>query len=540
MVKSLVPVSDLLMCNELQSVRPFFPVDLKSIYVDSFLFLHIEDNHEGLALKRKLVVVSCLSFKEGASELCDYLADIVKSGPPVIGIQLCSREKDPVFLQEVTDVARKFPLLMIPDDVSVLSLEKAFSAAEIHGKSSMSVSRLKNFGDIVLGGGGLTEILESISSVLDLDCAFLGMRNNSTVVSSSDDDFTESIKIFPLKEILRLYIGFPIKYEGRHLGYLVLNRDFSTACRLPLFSYPVVENAITAIKFIFRERCRERLYKKQYRDQLVRDLIYNKVSSAEEVGNRMQSFGWNLNQGIFVLLLSVVEPVRNKSMDGPTDDTADIRKLMEYVFPVIVSRIKAFFPSAVYLELNKSIVFIVPSEGQPRTDIRRSMEYFLEEVDGTFPFGAVSGGPVKLYISIGGCKNDILLSHESYGEAVQALKFLNLFAPDTRVVFWDELGAYKIISRMAGTEEASTFCSGQLGKLLAYDERHNSDLLKTLYVLEDNNWNLSIASEKLCIHYNTMKYRYRKIADMLSADLDESETRFNIALSLRFLRITSN
>lgn len=39
------------------------------------------------------------------------------------------------------------------------------------------------------------------------------------------------------------------------------------------------------------------------------------------------------------------------------------------------------------------------------------------------------------------------------------------------------------------------------------------------------------------IHYNTIKYRYRKIAEILDVDLEDIEERFIISMSIKLIRM---
>ena len=46
-------------------------------------------------------------------------------------------------------------------------------------------------------------------------------------------------------------------------------------------------------------------------------------------------------------------------------------------------------------------------------------------------------------------------------------------------------------------------------------------------------WNLKKASEQLYIHYNSMKYRYRRICEVLGKRLDDADEKLNIEIALK-------
>lgn len=64
-----------------------------------------------------------------------------------------------------------------------------------------------------------------------------------------------------------------------------------------------------------------------------------------------------------------------------------------------------------------------------------------------------------------------------------------------------------------------------------YDEKNGTELYRTLKVYLENERNMVKTAQDLCVHRNTMKYRMRKIADMIDADLDDPRERAYIMLS---------
>jgi purine catabolism regulator len=182
-----------------------------------------------------------------------------------------------------------------------------------------------------------------------------------------------------------------------------------------------------------------------------------------------------------------------------------------------------------------SLVFLIsPAAGDDRA---KRMDSFYETVRQiSSEINSVSHDPVS--IAAGGFRDNILNVGESYMEAQRALKVLRTYSLDDNIAIWDRLGSYKLLSTLDTYSEASQFFLRELGPLLDYDRQHNSDLLETLYAIDRNNWNLSSTASEINVHYNTMKYRYKNIAEFLSVDLEDSENRFNIALALRLYKMS--
>ncbi|MCC8179002.1 MAG: helix-turn-helix domain-containing protein [Cloacibacillus sp.] len=57
--------------------------------------------------------------------------------------------------------------------------------------------------------------------------------------------------------------------------------------------------------------------------------------------------------------------------------------------------------------------------------------------------------------------------------------------------------------------------------------------MDTLECIEKNSWNLKQSSVEMNFHYNTLKYRYQRIQEILDIDLALPVNRFNVALALK-------
>ena len=140
-------------------------------------------------------------------------------------------------------------------------------------------------------------------------------------------------------------------------------------------------------------------------------------------------------------------------------------------------------------------------------------------------------------IGVGNYKKDIAQIHDSWEEAKKSVVISRNMLREDVISVYDELGVYKLLSLVSASEEAKEFQYLYVQRIKAYDLRHHTELLETAMVLAACGWNLKEASEKLYIHYNSMKYRYRKICQILEMNLQEQEQRLNLELALKLYQI---
>lgn len=77
--------------------------------------------------------------------------------------------------------------------------------------------------------------------------------------------------------------------------------------------------------------------------------------------------------------------------------------------------------------------------------------------------------------------------------------------------------------------------AGALARLIAYDERHGSNLVETLQAWLDAFGDVTAAAEALYVHPNTFRYRLRRLAEVGEIDLTDPDQRFVAMLQLRVL-----
>lgn len=119
----------------------------------------------------------------------------------------------------------------------------------------------------------------------------------------------------------------------------------------------------------------------------------------------------------------------------------------------------------------------------------------------------------------------------SYREA-QFVANLPSSAP-APVLLFDELGVYRMLSSVTDPAGIEAFMNDQIGALLEYDSRHHSGLLITLAQYFDSGCSIDRAAAELSVHRSTLKYRLKRIRELLSRDLNDGPTRLNLHLATR-------
>ena len=103
---------------------------------------------------------------------------------------------------------------------------------------------------------------------------------------------------------------------------------------------------------------------------------------------------------------------------------------------------------------------------------------------------------------------------------------------------FSNLTVYSFMIRLESI--ACYFLFHPITRLQQYDDQHHANLIETLQSIINCGWNLKLASEKLFLHYNSVKYRFQKICDLLEIDLRDNSRHTEIELALKIYLIQKN
>jgi purine catabolism regulator len=142
-------------------------------------------------------------------------------------------------------------------------------------------------------------------------------------------------------------------------------------------------------------------------------------------------------------------------------------------------------------------------------------------------------GERDIAVGIGRVHPGLASVKTAYQEARQALGMgTRLFGPDC-LVFFGDLGIYRLLFRLHGTSDLESFYQDTLGALLEYDRKNGAELLKTLNAYFATCGSLTDAAERLHLHRNTLLYRLHRVREIAGIDLDDPDVRLALQLALR-------
>jgi sugar diacid utilization regulator len=121
----------------------------------------------------------------------------------------------------------------------------------------------------------------------------------------------------------------------------------------------------------------------------------------------------------------------------------------------------------------------------------------------------------------------------SVDEAREALTIVRRMFGGGKVMPYEDLGVYPLLHRGGvAREEWHAFAERVLEPLRAYDEKHQTELVRTLRLFFDVGQNIKVAAAQLNVHRHTVFYRLRQIGEIGRLDLDSPHDQLTLRAAI--------
>lgn len=301
--------------------------------------------------------------------------------------------------------------------------------------------------------------------------------------------------------------------SDKKLGYLMIIGKPQEQ----LFNYSVVEiTSLAAMVEISQQReiaQRERIY----RDEFVRDILFNNFDGIDDIVRVGKIWGCDFTTSHIVM---VMQPIREGTG-------------MEIELSELLPEIERFFlkkaSGCIIGEMAHFLIILLPWSNLESLDWHSYVQDLFTTLTLEFSSWKFDAGVGKLY-------GNVNMLYRSYQQAKVAMELGKVVEHTTRLAFFDKLGAVRLFYNQS-EQDLDEFFQEAIGVLDRHDRENNGSLLTTLWHYLRANRDTKKASKILFIHANTLRYRLKKIEELLKASLENEETRFNIFAALKVAAI---
>ena len=302
--------------------------------------------------------------------------------------------------------------------------------------------------------------------------------------------------------------AFPIRAGGSRLGWLsIFPRAGSVAERRPLVRLTTAQIAIELSRDAGGGRGRRR----SFWDRLLSRAYDDPLEAREDAHAR----------GITLASGYVAVAVEGEGLDESVaaQKNAELRRVCLDVLGTRSGEV-------VVIERGGGFFFLVPAPLEIDASNARTAATLI-------PRGITRAG-IDVHV-VGGIGRHAEMLHvaRSVDEAREATTIARRMFGGGKVMPYEDLGIYPLLHRGgAQREEWKAFAERVLEPLRAYDEKHQTELVRTLRLFFDVGQNIKVAAAQLNVHRHTVFYRLRQIGEIGRLDLDSPHDQLTLRAAI--------
>ncbi|WP_407313191.1 PucR family transcriptional regulator [Desulfosporosinus sp. SB140] len=262
---------------------------------------------------------------------------------------------------------------------------------------------------------------------------------------------------------------------------------------------------------------------RRYQDAFIYDLLYSNIDSLADILLKAEIWGWDLNRPHRVVVFRL----------GSLDCNPEEKDLLVTLTAIIEEQVAQTEGKPIIMQKNEQIILVLPTNDRKQREQKAQLKTLKAVVD-------YMARPLLdkkiLSVGVGRVYNSPTHFFRSYQEAKVALELEGMMDKPCTVAFFSDMGVARILFNH-DQSELTEFYQETLGELEDYDLKHSNDLLTTLEKYIANRCELRATADALFLHPNTLRYRLKKVEEILDADLENTDTKLDIMVALKIKRL---
>lgn len=145
---------------------------------------------------------------------------------------------------------------------------------------------------------------------------------------------------------------------------------------------------------------------------------------------------------------------------------------------------------------------------------------------------------LSVSVGIGNSYKDLKMMKQSLNEAELAIDSAKCQGLDDTITKYKDIGIYGLLFSIKNKTVLENYFTQVLGTISNNDDKNkDTNLLQILEMYLNENCNITVTAEKLFLHRNTLKYKIKKIEELLNCDLHNFDDCMKVKIALYINKI---
>ena len=501
----------------------------------------------------EFVITTAYMLKDDEEALLRFIRTLKARKASALGI------KQGRYIENIPDSALALsddlglPLLLIPQKFPYADIINPILSELVNQQTNRLIQANlihTKFTELAVSDASIPDILSAFMSIVGVPTAFFDFETAQIWYSDSESSLAQHLKterILSHRDIDRArYDLHLIANQNRRFGVLVFEKgvleremeeDGGTALireRDPGFKI-ALENAATNI--ILREQTiiSNRQVAERYKGLLIQDILIHNIKSETEIHNRAEIFGWDFHDGGIVLEVDINNIKQRFKRNFSNNTSKMLEKMSTEIFDISIREILRFYPNAHYVKLSDIIIFVLSIRPKERKQMEKQIAEAFSRIQ-----KSIENIPFTISFGIGRYYENIEQIYLSYQEAREVIRLSYMFSWFNRILYYEKMDLFRIFLPILDNQEALEACRNCLQPLLDYDRKNGKNMLETLQVVSECDWNLKLAAERMFLHPNSVKYRMEQIGKLIHRNCREHSDRLLIEIAILVQTMAKN
>ncbi|MEK5238593.1 PucR family transcriptional regulator ligand-binding domain-containing protein [Paenibacillus sp. FSL L8-0470] len=448
-----------------------------------------------------MLLTTAYSIRHDPSLLTELVYTLDKLGAAALAI------KPARFLKEIPQAAIEasnacgLPIVEIPPEIPYTNITQPVMELLL-GRQAMLLRRAeevyRTLTTMVLENSGIQAVSDNVADFLKAPVALVDTQRS--IIVSSPSNFDWSQKTSPL--------NWNINVDKRTVARLLVDKE-----KLDDMEEVGIEQArlVFALELMRRKVAEDTEFR--LRGNFIDELLTPPLPSRHEVERRARQLGMNPEHKWEVAVI--------EGETAPSEET--VNRLLDRE-----ARKRGVTPHVEYRS-SRAVLFLPTPEGRKFTGAAGGEEPWAATLESWLHDKSEGLSAYRTGI---GTPEDLWNIHTSYNEARKALSVSKRLGQGAGAVTqYEEMEVYHLLEGLSGQGFEVLF-ERKLGKLLRYDQEHDSNMLLTFYHYLEHRGSLIDTASSLYIHRNSVKYRLERIRDITGFDLNDPREQFVCHLCL--------
>lgn len=476
------------------------------------------------AKEQSFILTMGYVFKDDVNKLVEILPEMAQCGIAALAIKVDRFlfHLSPEAVEKAQEVG--IPLLKAPSD---MTHHDAFQSFYEELFNRQYADRLRALHSSYLGRSAaalsLTPILNTLAKQIDLPVILLDAAERIVSASSRIPHvkltpgchFSKYEHQFAQDTVFR----YSLQTDQQACGYLiVLSREAVLA--------PAVNLIVSASLAFFALPVLFDIHPKGITEkELLLSLIKNEMDDTRTISQELRRYTLDVQQK-YLCMVMIAESCSDKEMS---------REMMLHAAAEVLAHgarlIGEECPEAKCLAEDAELIVLLPAPQFNATPKKAKVlgQKIVFQSAAAFPGWRLSAG-------LAAAARPLMQSREGYREAGKAAQ-IGLKVGSEPVICFDNLMSYVVLSEIQELDQTRHLYQRFIGRLDNYDRQHHTNLLETLEMYCRHNFSIKATSEAMNIHYNSLKYRLKKIEEITGLRPDTSTGIFELIMGLRIRQL---